>query len=115
MNPGRGPRRLIEQLQGAGEVDVGIRRDQAGDGQIANRLMDQDGAGASLFYLGRVGRVGEKSELSRDGVFHAGDTGDLDFSVAHQVTAKLCGELAQSHALRYKRTARCGSSTRFAR
>ena len=89
MNAGRRTRRLVEELQRAGKIDIRIGGHQARDRRIANRLSDQDCAGFGLLHLGRVGWIGEKSELAGDGVLHSGHTDDLDLSVAHQFTAKL--------------------------
>ena len=42
--------RLIEERQGAGEIEIRIFGNQAGDG-IFDRLRDQDGAGLGVFDL----------------------------------------------------------------
>ena len=108
VNARRGPRRLVEQRQRAREIQVGILRDQAGDGQARQaRFGNQDGAGLRVFHLGRVLGIGQKGELSGAGVFHAGHAGDFHLPVAFQAAPQRVGNFAEFHKTRnHQRTKR---------
>ena len=70
MNPGRRPRRPIEQFQRAREVEIGIGGDQLRGRDAVQWLGDQNGSGARLLHLVGVLGIGEKGELIRGGLFH---------------------------------------------
>ncbi len=96
MNARRGPRRLIEQRQGAREIEIGILRDQGRD--AGDRLRNQNRAGLRVLHLRRVLGVGEKGELARPRAFHAGNAGDIEIGVASfNAATQRSGDIAKIH------------------
>ena len=71
VNARRGPRRLIEKRQRTREVQVGILRQQTGDGQFLHPRRNDDRSGAGFLHLVGVFRVGEEGQLIRTGVLHS--------------------------------------------
>ena len=115
MDAGRGPRRLIEQLERAGEIEIRVGRDNARDGQVANRLGDQDRAGLGAAHFRRVGRVGEEGEVSRSSVLHSRDAMDLDPAIPNQRAPQRFGNLQEFHKTRLQSTRRRGEGVRLSR
>ena len=58
-----GPRRLIEERQRAGEIEIGIGRDELRGRQAFDRCGHQDGAGARVLHFVRVLGIGQEGEL----------------------------------------------------
>ena len=63
-------------------------------GRSARACGDQDGAGARVFHFVRVLGIGQEGEVSRAGVFHAGDAGDFDLGIARQRAPERGGDIA---------------------
>ena len=94
MNPPGGLRRLVEQLQGAREIQVRILGDQAGDRMIGHRLRNQNGDGARVLHFVSLLGVVQESQVTGTGVFHARDALDLDLGIAHQRAPQRGGDIA---------------------
>ena len=100
---------MIEEGQGAREIQIRIIRYQAG--KPRNSLRNQDGSCLGMANLGRVFRVGEKRELAGAGVLDPGKAGDFQVSVAFEAAAQGGGDLTKSHVAgnevpAYRRSAR---------
>ncbi len=102
MNSRRRARRLIEQGQGAGEIQVWVLGDQAGDRQFGYGLRHQDRAGPGVLHFVGVFGVGQKGQFAGGGVLHAGHTGDLLFAVADQAATQGARDFAEFHDLPVK-------------
>ena len=108
MNARNRARRLIEEGEGAGEIEVWVVGDEAGE--AGNRLGYQNGAGVGGADFGGIFGVGEKGEVVGAGVFYAGDAGDFQFAIAFDSAAEGGGNLAESHRVQsefpgYRRSA----------
>src|SRR5579864_1303862 len=97
MNPRAGPRRLVEEREGLGEIQIRVARDQAGDWKIAEWLVSKDGAGTRVLHFVRVLGIREERQLARRGVLHTSHARDLDLSVAGQFTAEGAREVLELH------------------
>ena len=97
MHAGRGPRRLVEQGQRAGKIQIGVLGNQAGDLQTLHGLGNQNGTGFGVFDLGCVLGIGQKRELPGGGVFHPGHAQDIQFAIARQLAPQRFGNLTKFH------------------
>lgn len=88
---------LIEEFEGAGEVVVGVLREEEGDGESGDGLLDEHGASLSFFGFGRVFGVGEECEFGGLGVLHAGYAGDVEVFVAYESTVEALGNVSEFH------------------
>ena len=84
MNSRLGAWWLIKERERPGEVVIRVSRHQTGGRRLLQSLGYQNRRGPSLPHLMRVLWVSEKRQIVRSGVFHAGDTRDLDFAIAAQ-------------------------------
>jgi len=87
-----GPRRLVEQFQRAGEIDVWLRSDQAR--HTGNRLGSQDRPGQGILHLVGILWICEKGQLAGSGFLHAGHAGDFDIAVAFQPASQTFRDFA---------------------
>ena len=103
VNARRGLWRLIEERQGASEVEIGIGGDERGDAFVW--LGGENGSGVRVADFVRVLGVGQKGEMRGFGMFDARDAGDFDVSVAVQFTREGLGYLGELH-LKYQGSAK---------
>lgn len=97
MNAGQRAGRLIEESESAGESEVGVIGNEAGE--PGDGLCDEDGPGLGVAHFGGVLGIGEKGELGGAGFRHAGDTGDLQVAIPFQAAPESAGNLAEFHCV----------------
>ena len=98
--PGVGPGRLIEQRQGAREIVIRIRGDQAGGlGSSGRGSVTRIAAARVCFTLGAYLGLARKVSSRGPGLLHAGHAGDFDARVAVQFAAELGRQIAQANPL----------------
>ena len=78
MNPRLGPRRLIKQRQGAGEIQIGVGRNELRRGQVLDRCGNQDRPGAGVLDLWAYLGLARNVSLVEGSVLHAGNAGDFE-------------------------------------
>ncbi len=69
--------RLVEELDGAGEGEVGILDAQGGGGDLGEVRFDEDGGGLGGAGEGGVLGVGDEGEVAGSGGVDGGDAGDV--------------------------------------
>ncbi len=95
MHSRRGLGRLIEERQGAREIEIRISGDQRGDS--GDGFGDQNRAGLGILHLGCVLGIGEKGEVAGPGALHCGDGANLDFGIAFEAAAERLGDFTKRH------------------
>lgn len=89
--------RLVEELDGAGEGQVGVFEAEGGDGDFREIVGDEDGRGTGGAGLSGVFGIGDEGDVAGCGFFDAGDTGDVEIGVAAQLRVKSTGQFCGSH------------------
>lgn len=89
---------LVEESEGAGEIEVRVIGNEAS--QAGNGRGYEDGAGPGGADLGGIFGIGEKSQVAGTSMFYAGDAGDFQFAIAFDAAAQGGGNLAKFHNAR---------------
>jgi len=97
MDTGSGPRRLVEEGQRPGEIEIGVAGDELGHAQRRNGLGQQDRAGAGIFHFMGILRVGQKCELTGAGLLHSSDARDGYGAIADKAAAEARREFRQKN------------------
>src|SRR5665213_3555405 len=102
MDAGRGTGRLVEQFQGAREIQVRVRGNELGRGKALHDPGNQDCSRRGLLHFVRVFGIGEKRELRGGGPLHARDARDFEVLIAVELAAQCCGQIAKFHFYRLR-------------
>ena len=93
--PGTVCRRLVEELDGSGEGQVGIREPESSSGDLGKIGFDEDSGGLRCFGQGGVFGIGDEGEAARGGVLDAGYTGDPSSGIASERRFEVFGEFGK--------------------
>src|SRR5487761_270019 len=99
MNAGQIARSLMEKPDGVSESEIGIRSAQKGQRKPLFILRYDNGRGARLGYGRPIAAIGEKSQLSRFGVFDSGNAGDFDLRISVERALQARGNFSESHCV----------------
>ena len=83
--------RLVEELDGAGESEVGVTDAEGRGGDFGEAGLDEDCSRFGGAGLRGVFGVGYEGEVARGGVVDGGYSGDLSGGVAHESGSQMLG------------------------
>ncbi len=89
--------RGVEKFDGAGKIEVGIRRAQSRNAQRPGIARDKNGRRAGRFNERTIFSVGEKREITRLGFFQSRDARNFGSGIAFEFAAQFGGDVAQFH------------------